>query len=54
MEANWKPLESRVGRTRCAGFMFMGRVGWINLYIFVLDIPAAELKTNSRYLLPTV
>ena len=32
MEANWKPLDARVGRTRCAGFMFMGRVDRINLY----------------------
>jgi hypothetical protein len=32
MEPNWKPLEQRVGRKRCAGFMFMGRVNGINLY----------------------
>lgn len=32
MEPNWKPLEERVGRKRCAGFMFMGRVNGINLY----------------------
>jgi len=32
MEPNWKPLEQRVGRRRCAGFMFMGRVNGINLY----------------------
>jgi hypothetical protein len=24
MEANWKPLETRLGPVRCAGFMFMG------------------------------
>ena len=32
MEANWKPLESRLGRERCVGFMYMGRVNDINLY----------------------
>lgn len=32
MEANWKPLENRLGAERCAGFMFMGRVNGINLY----------------------
>ena len=32
MEANWKPLENRLGAVRCAGFMFMGRVNGINLY----------------------
>lgn len=32
MKANWKPLESRLGRERCLGFMYMGRVNGINLY----------------------
>jgi hypothetical protein len=32
MEANWKPLESRLGRKRCVGFMYMGRVNGISLY----------------------
>ena len=32
MEANWKPLEDRLGRKRCVGFMYMGRVNGINLY----------------------
>jgi hypothetical protein len=32
MEANWKPLELRLGRSRCVGFMYMGRVNGINLY----------------------
>ena len=32
MEPNWKPLEERLGRTRCVGFMFMGRVNGINQY----------------------
>lgn len=32
VEANWKALESRLDRTRCAGLMYMGRVNGINLY----------------------
>jgi len=32
METNWKLLESRLGRERCVGFMYMGRVNGINLY----------------------
>ena len=32
MQPNWKPLEDRLGRTRCVGFMFMGRVNGINQY----------------------
>ena len=32
MEANWKPLENRLGAARCAGFMFMGRVNGVNLF----------------------
>jgi len=32
MEANWKPLETKLGAFRCAGFMFMGRLNGINQY----------------------
>src|SRR6202162_1093643 len=32
MEANWKPLETRLGAVRCAGFMFMGCLNGINQY----------------------
>jgi hypothetical protein len=32
MEANWKPLENRLGCERCLGFMYMGRMNGINLY----------------------
>jgi hypothetical protein len=32
MKPIWVPLEKRLGRDRCAGFMFMGRVNGINLY----------------------
>jgi hypothetical protein len=32
MEANWKPLEKRLGRNRCVSFMHIGRVNGIRLY----------------------
>jgi|SRR5690242_10325037 len=32
MRPNWKPLERKLGKKRCAGFMFMGRVNGVNLY----------------------
>jgi hypothetical protein len=32
METNWKPLEACLGRERCVGFMYMGRVNGVNLY----------------------
>jgi 5,10-methylene-tetrahydrofolate dehydrogenase/methenyl tetrahydrofolate cyclohydrolase len=32
METNWKPLVAKLGKERCVGFMFMGRVNGINLY----------------------
>jgi hypothetical protein len=32
MEANWKPLETRLGDARCAGFMFMGNSNGVNQY----------------------
>jgi len=32
VQPNWKPLEGVLGRAKCAGFMFMGRVNGINLY----------------------
>lgn len=32
MQPNWEPLEKLLGRARCAGFMFMGRVNGVSLY----------------------
>ena len=32
MTPNWKPLEGRLGPSRCAGFMYMGRINGVNLY----------------------
>jgi hypothetical protein len=31
VEPVWAPLERRLGKARCVGFMFMGRVNGINL-----------------------
>src|SRR5260370_42544605 len=41
VEANWKPLEAKLGALRCAGFMFMGRSNGINHY---------KLGLSRRYL----
>lgn len=32
MSPNWKPLESKLGPSRCVGFMFMGRVNGVYHY----------------------
>jgi hypothetical protein len=32
MERIWRPLEALLGKNRCVGFMYMGRVNGINLY----------------------
>jgi hypothetical protein len=32
VEANWLPLERKLGPANCVGFMFMGRVNGINIY----------------------
>jgi len=32
MQTRWEPLEAKLGRARCVGFMYMGRVNGINLY----------------------
>jgi hypothetical protein len=32
MQPFWKPLEKKLGKERCVGFMYMGRINGINLY----------------------
>ena len=32
MQPFWKPLEEKLGKERCVGFMYMGRINGINLY----------------------
>ena len=57
MEPNWKPLEDRLGYTRCGGFMYMGRINGINLYkhgiarlyIALDDRGQCFVHRNSRY-----
>jgi len=57
MKPNWAPLENRLGRARCAGFMFMGRINGINLYkhgivrlyVALDDSGQCFVERNSRY-----
>lgn len=57
MKPNWKPLEARLGPSRCAGFMYMGRINGINLYkhgiarlyLALDDRGECFLRRNSRY-----
>jgi hypothetical protein len=32
VEPDGKPLEDRLGRARCVGFMYMGRINGVHLY----------------------
>lgn len=32
MNPNWKPLEEKLGASRCVGFMYMGRVNGVHQY----------------------
>ena len=48
VESNWKPLEERLGSTRCAGFMFMGRVRGINQYKHVISRQYLFLDDEGR------
>jgi hypothetical protein len=32
MEENWLPLARRIGKKKCAGFMYMGRLNGIHRY----------------------
>jgi len=57
MEPNWRPLENLLGRTRCVGFMYMGRVNGINRYkhgiarryLFLDDHGRCYAQQDSRY-----
>jgi len=50
VEPNWKRLEARLGKARCAGFMFMGRVNGINLYKHGISRTYLNLDdTGSRF-----
>ena len=48
MEANWKPLEERLKRAQCAGFMFMGRLNGVNLYKHGLSRRYLNLGDDGR------
>jgi hypothetical protein len=32
MDPTWRPLEERLGKSRCVGFMYMGRLNGVNQY----------------------
>ena len=45
---NWKPLEDKLGH-RCQEFMFMGRVGRVNLYKHILTRRYLNLDDCGNY-----
>jgi len=57
MKPNWKPLEARLGPSRCAGFMYMGRIngmhlyehGIARLYLALDDRGQCFVRRNSHY-----
>jgi hypothetical protein len=53
VEPNWKPLEARLGRSRCAGFMFMGRINGINLYKHGITRTYLNLDDDGNCFRPT-
>ncbi len=52
MEPNWKPLENRLGKAGCAGFMYMGRVNGINLYKHGVSRSYLNLDDEGNCYLP--
>ena len=53
VEANWKPLETRLGKSRCAGFMYMGRINGINLYKHGITRTYLNLDEEGNCFRPT-
>ena len=52
MEPVWAPLERRLGRPRCAGFMFMGRTNGINRYKHGITRTYLNLDDHGNCYLP--
>ena len=48
MQANWKPLEERLGPARCTGFMYMGKTNGINQYKHGLSRRYLNLSDDGR------
>lgn len=48
MRPNWLPLERLLGWSRCAGFMYMGRVNGINLYKHGISRTYLNLDDNGN------
>ncbi|HWO37654.1 MAG TPA: hypothetical protein VNO32_53445 [Candidatus Acidoferrum sp.] len=57
MQPFWKPLEEKLGKERCGGFMYMGRINGINLYkhgmartyLNLDDSGQCYVKTDAQY-----
>ena len=52
MEPVWAPLERRLGKARCAGFMFMGRTNGINRYKHGITRTYLNLDDDGNCYLP--
>ena len=52
MEPYWLPLERRLGKARCVGFMFMGRVNGINRYKHGISRTYLNLDEEGNCYLP--
>ena len=52
VQPNWVPLERRLGKARCVGFMFMGRVNGINRYKHGITRTSLHLDDEGNCYLP--
>ena len=52
VEPVWAPLERRLGKTKCVGFMFMGRVNGINRYKHGITRTYLNLDDEGNCYLP--
>lgn len=53
MKPNWEPLENRLGRRRCVGFMYMGRInGMIHLYKHGISRTYLRLDSSGHCYVP--
>lgn len=52
VEPVWAPLERRLGKARCVGFMFMGRLNGINRYKHGITRTYLNLDDEGNCCLP--
>ncbi len=50
-EPNWEPLERTLRRHECAGYMYMGRAGEIELYKHRLTRRYLNIDAHGRFYL---